>query len=231
MKLKSFGCSFVFGTDLPHDSSMCPISTPSHLTYPALIARHHGWNYSCHARPGAGNFEILARITDQLAGEQDCVYVINWTWIDRFSYIDDLKATHGHHSYNPRGWQSIMPGDTTDLARVYYKDLHSQLRDKFESLTAIKAAVDNLQQQKISFIMTWTDRLLWETEFHCPPMIGWLQNQIRPHVMSFDGVNFVEWSRQQAFPISDTMHPLEQAHQAAADLILDRWDQYLCHSA
>ena len=231
MKLKSFGCSFIFGTDLPDDGRLGPMATPSHLTYPALIANQQGWEYACHARPGAGNFEILGRIIDELASDQDCMYLINWTWIDRFSYINEQKATHHYHPFNPRGWQSIMPVDSTDLARMYYRDMHSQLRDKFESLISIKTAIDILQQANIPFIMTWTDQLLWETECHCPPMIAWLQAQARPYVMSFDGLNFVQWSRLKGFDISETMHPLEQAHQAAADLIMHRWNQYLCHSA
>jgi hypothetical protein len=35
----------------------------------------------------------------------------------------------------------------------------------------------------------------------------------------FDNKNLLDWSKQQGFEISATMHPLEAAHQAAFELI------------
>jgi hypothetical protein len=34
-------------------------------------------------------------------------------------------------------------------------------------------------------------------------------------------MNFLDWSKQQGYPIGTAAHPLEQAHAAAADYILD----------
>lgn len=226
MKLKSFGCSFIFGTDLPNDGSRGPLATPSDRSYPSLLAQKLGLPWSCHARPGAGNFEILQKILAEIAGAEPAIYVINWTWIDRFSYIDLTQATP-KHPYNPMGWASIMPVDQNSKAAVYYRDLHSQLRDKMETLTCIKTAIDNLRQSNHKFVMTWTDALIWETEWHCPPSVAWLQRQVRDYMTEFEGKNFVEWSRSKGFEISPTMHPLEDAHRAAADLMLANWDDYV----
>lgn len=226
MKLKSFGCSFVFGTDLPDDGRFGPLATPSHCSYPALIARARDLEYICYARPGAGNFEILCQLIEQIARNEPAVYVINWTWIDRFSYIDKNKST-GLHPFNPHGWHSIMPIDTGLTAEVYYRDLHSQLRDKIESLICISSAIDCLQKNHCQFIMTWTDSLLWEQEWHCPVLIRWLQQKTSSYVSSFQGDSFLNWSRNNGFDISSTMHPLEAAHQAAADMILTNWHSYL----
>jgi hypothetical protein len=35
----------------------------------------------------------------------------------------------------------------------------------------------------------------------------------------FDGKNFLEFSKQKGFLISETLHPLEAAHQAGFELI------------
>lgn len=230
MKLKSFGCSLIFGSDLADDGRHGLVATPSQFTYPALIAKRKGMMYSCHARPGAGNFEILNRIAEQVATGQPAVYVINWTWIDRFSYIDKAESS-GIHPYNPWGWRSIMPIFETQAAKIYYRDLHSQMRDQMETLLCMKTAIDLILQNQGSFIMTSTDALTWEVESWCPSVMAWLQNQIKPYVSTFEGDNFINWSRRNDFAISDGLHPLEDAHRAAADLILDHWDQYLCHSA
>lgn len=226
MKLKSFGCSFVFGTDLPNDGRYGPIATPSDHAYPVLIAKHLGLDWSCHARPGAGNFEILHNIMTEISREEPMLCVINWSWIDRYSFIDE-NMVRPTHLYNPMGWASIMPIDQTDVAKMYYKNLHTQVRDKIETLICIKTAIDCLRSSGHQFIMTWTDESIWETQWHCPPSVAWLQREIQDYLADFEGTSFLDWSRKNSFPISATMHPLEQAHQAAADKIVDNWNYFV----
>lgn len=223
MKLKSFGCSFVFGTDLPNDGRDGPLATPSDHAYPALIAKRLGMPWSCHARPGAGNFEILNRILTEISSDEPMLAVVNWTWIDRFSWIDENQPNR-NHPYNPMRWNSILPIETDPRTEFYYRNLHTQLRDKIETLTCIKSAIDCLRANHTPFVMTWTDALIWETQWHCPASVGWLQRQIRPYLVDFDGMDFVNWSRQRNHEISPTMHPLESAHEDAADYLLARWD-------
>lgn len=220
MKLKSFGCSFVFGTDLPNDGRWSRMATPSDHAWPALIAKELDMEFECHARPGAGNFEICQRIINEIARESCDVFLVNWTWIDRFSWIDE--KLYNHHPLNAMGWRSIMPVDVDERAQFYYRLVHTQIRDKMETLSSIKLAIDACRQANVRFVMTWTDNLIWETEWHAPPSIIWLQDQIRPCLEDFQGRSFVDWSRFKGFKISDTMHPLVEAHQAAADLWLPR---------
>lgn len=226
MKLKSFGCSFIFGTDLADDGRLGPVATPSLLTFPALIAQDKGMEYSCRARPGAGNFEILCRLLDEIATGEPALYMINWTWIDRFSYIDEERSM-GCYPFNPQGWHSIMPVDDDEIARLYYRALHTQLKDKLLTLTCVKSAIDDLLTTGNQFIMTWTDALMWETQWHCPPAVRWMQDRVKSYHSAFQGSSFIDWSQQQGFEISATMHPLEQAHQAAAKLVLENWDSYI----
>jgi hypothetical protein len=174
-----------------------------------LIAKKRSWEYRCFARGGSGNTQILERVLTQAALNESAFFVIGWSWIDRFDYT----------SGNRDKWSTVMPVDTDEKAKIYYRDLHSQFRDKFTTLCAIKTAIDTLKQKNLPFLMTYMDDLIFETEWHTTPAITDLQNYIRPYVTNFEGRNFIEWSRGQGFEISSTMHPLESAHAAAAELI------------
>ena len=209
MILKSFGCSFIFGTDLADDGRNNFKATPSQLTWPSLLAKDYGFQYSCYARPGSGNLQILERLLSQLACNENAFYVIGWSWIDRFDYNSRFDDS----------WRTIMPIDTDVLAKTYYKDLHSQYRDKLTTLINIKIAIDTLKQKNCSFIMTYMDDLIFETEWHATPAITDIQDYIRPYMTRFDNKSFLEFSKEKGFPISETLHPLEEAHQAAFELI------------
>ena len=204
MKLKSFGCSFVYGNELSdcHDQ-------PSELTWPALVAKHLGLDYNCHAAPGVGNLYILHQILKEIDREP-AIYFVNWSWIDRFDYLD---------SYDNR-WQTLLPNETGAAAQTYYRDLHSQYRDKLTNLIYIQTAVDALSNQNQKFVMTAMDNLLFETEWHCDTVVQRCQDYIAPHIKSFEGYSFLDWSRQHNYPESELWHPLEDAHRAAADYVL-----------
>jgi hypothetical protein len=213
MKLKSFGCSFIFGTDLHDDSRYMAKATYSNYTWPALLAKHNGWEYKCHARPGAGNLEILERLLTQLTDVEPAVYVIGWSWVDRFSYISEQANWFG----NP--WKTVMPIDADPAAEIYYKHYHSELRDKMTTLINIKTAIDALKVSGNKFIMTFMDELLFDSRWNTTPAISALQGQCEPYMTQFNGKNFLEYSKEKGFEISQTLHPLEAAHQAAFELI------------
>jgi hypothetical protein len=217
MTVKSFGCSFIFGSDLADDGKNTRRPTPSQLTWPALLSRHLQRSYQCYARPGSGNLQILERLLNQVPmGDQSDLFVIGWTWIDRFDYWD------ADHDPNRRltPWHTIMPIDTDNLAKTYYRELHSEYRDKFTSLCYIKLAIDTLHQYKIPFVMTYQDELLFDQRWHISESVTSLQNYIRPYMTTFDGKTFLDWSRSQGFEISPAWHPLESAHAAAAELLI-----------
>jgi hypothetical protein len=149
---------------------------------------------------------------------QPALFVINWTWIDRFDHQDaDLK------------WHTIMPVDTDQTANFYYRNLHSQYRDKLTTLMAIKLAIDTLKAKNLPFIMTYMDELIFETQWHAGPGIYDLQEYVRPYLTEFNDQTFLDWSRDNGFPISPTLHPLEQAHQEAANYIINRIESVTKH--
>jgi hypothetical protein len=223
MMLKSFGCSFIFGSDL-HDSDYYlknhnkPV--PSKFTWPALLANDLHYEYKCFASPGSGNLKIFEKIMTQAVDPVDSIFVIGWTYIDRYDHLVNAYVPNTHYDpVNHEFWHTISPSETNNVANVYYRDLHSQYCDKLKSLTYIKCAIDTLKQKNIPFIMTYIDDLLFETKWHTTPAIVDLQNYILPYLTKFNNKTFLEYSKEKGFPISETLHPLEDAHQSAFELI------------
>ena len=222
MKLKSFGCSFIFGSDLADDGRHGSFATPSQLTWPAHLARHMSRDYECYARPGSGNLQILERMLNQASiSSSGDLFVIGWTWIDRFDYYDS--------NYDPATkrtpWSTVMPVDENPVAKTYYKHLHSEYRDKFSCLSCIKLAIDTLDQRGIPFVMTYMDELLFDQRWHTTPAVLDLQAYIKPHMTTFEGQSFLEWSHTNNYPISGVWHPLEAAHAAAGELMIKVFDK------
>ena len=217
MMLKSFGCSFIFGTDLPDDNRTGRYATYSRLTWPALIAKKLNMCYHSYARPGTGNLRILEQVLTQAATNEQDFFVIGWTWIDRFDYRDISTET----------WRTILPVETDARAEFYYRNLHSEYVDKLKTLTYIRTAVDVLEQKGIPFLMTYMDPLMFDRTWHATPAVTDAQDRILPYMTCFDGDTFLNWSKQNGHEISSTLHPLETAHRAAADLTLPIAQQIL----
>jgi hypothetical protein len=196
MKLKSFGCSFVWGSEMSNADKL-----PSKHTWPALLADHLHMPYQCLARPGSGNLHIAEQILTHVA-QEPAVFVINWTYIDRFDYVDPSNDQ----------WNTIRPGAEDSMAQHYYRNLHSQYRDKLTTLMQIKLCVDALEQAGHEFVMTYMDQLIFETEWHAGPAVLNLQQHIQPHMQQFDGMNMLEYSRGRGHSIGHLAHPLESAH-------------------
>jgi hypothetical protein len=214
MQIKSFGCSFIYGTDLPDDKKASR-PRPSTMTWPALLAQRLKLDYACYAQGGQGNTFVLDQILCEAAKPTRDLFVIGWTWIDRFDYVNKQELDWVD-------WKAIRPTTDDAVSATYYRHLHSQYRDKLSSLVCMQSAIDTLQRKNIPFIMTSIDDILFERQWNVALSIGDLQDYVEPYVTRFDGTNFLDWSRQQGFPISDSWHPLAQAHQAAADVMMPR---------
>ena len=210
MLVKSFGCSFIFGTDLPDQIS----TIPSNLTWPAVFSQHGHHHHLCHARGGTGNLAIADRVLEEVARDVTALFIVGWTWIDRFDYIDENQQ-----------WSTIRPGSDSALAKAYYQELHSETRDKLASLFTIRTVIDSLKERDFPFIMTYMDELLFDRTYNTTPTITSLQDYVRPYMTQFEGKTFLDWSRSHGYPESDNWHPLEQAHAAAAELMLQAFDK------
>jgi len=211
MKLKSFGCSFMWGSEMADADPL-----PSKRSWPALLAQHMGLEYQCMARPGGGNLLIAEQILNHAAlpypGVADnmiepALFVINWTYIDRFDYTNPANDQ----------WDTIRPGGAWDgqeqLAEHYFKHLHSQYRDKLTTLTHIKLCIDALNQAGHQFIMTYMDELIFETKWHTSPAVLRLQEFVKPYLLQFDNMNMVQYSKDRGHDFGNQAHPLESAHE------------------
>jgi hypothetical protein len=219
MILKSFGCSFIFGSDL--DDAICLPGTtiPSEKTWPAHLAQYLNYSYKSYAWPGSGNLQILETVLNQASiSDHADLFVIGWTWIDRFSYDPT------HHAENS-WWKTIRPTDTTNSAKIYYRDFHSEYADKFSSLGYIRLAIDTLNQKNIPFLMTYMDQLLFDQRWHSSPAVIDLQSYVQPYMTKFENNTFLEWSRKYGYPESESWHPLDDAHRAAGDYMITIFDK------
>jgi hypothetical protein len=207
-KLKSFGCSFIFGDEL-HDVNLEYELDPSSFTWPALIAKNLNLEYECLASPGAGNFKIYCDILANSYYQDDSIYIINWTWIDRFDYINSTE-----------NWNTLRPAEENQLQDFYYRNIHSQLCDMVASSSWIVSAAEHLKSLGCPFIMTYMDYNLLtpiDPNWHDPRYLEILQQKLSTILVNFDEVNFLDWSRKQGLDISKNWHPLEDAHRAAAE--------------
>jgi hypothetical protein len=213
MKLKSFGCSFIFGTDLPDsdDGSTCLQITPSQYTWPACIAKHLNYDYECYAYAGMGNLQILEHVLSQVDSDP-ALFVISWTWIDRFDYKNELTQS----------WKTIRPTDTDANSEYFYKYLHNQYTDKLRSLINIKLALDTVTQHGHQLIMTYLDDLIFETDWHSSAAISQLQKSIKSSMTTFEGATFLQWAQDNHYEINQRMHPGLDAHAAAAQLLINQ---------
>ena len=210
MLVKSFGCSFIFGTDLPDQVA----NKPSQLTWPAVFSQQLNHHHLCYAHGGIGNLAIANRVLEEIARDVTALFIIGWTWIDRFDYVNKHQT-----------WSTIRPGSTSNLAKPYYQELHSETRDKLTSLITIRAVIDSLRERNFPFIMTCMDELLLDRKYNTTPTITVLQDYVEPYMTTFEGKTFLNWSRGHGYPESAGWHPLEQAHAAGAEVIIQTFDK------
>lgn len=221
--IKSFGCSFIYGSDLEdaniESTDYVTGFVPSSLTWPALISKQLNLTYECYALPGQGNFKIYSDILANSYQNEDSIFVINWTWIDRFDYVD-----------NEGYWKTLRPADENQKQKFYYRHLHSQLCDMISSASYIVSASEHLASLNCPYIMTYMDYNLLtsiDANWHDPRYLEVLQKKLQKILVNFDGKNFLDWSRNNNFAISDSWHPLEQAHCAAAEYWLPAVEKLL----
>jgi hypothetical protein len=224
MILKSFGCSFIFGSELADDGRNLPTPTPSNFTWPAHLARHLNYDYQCYARPGSGNLQIAERVLSHATNVDNSMFVIGWTWIDRFDYTNSTISNSPQAS-KWTNWRTIMPVDETTLAKTYYQGLHTEYRDKLTTLMSIRLVIDTLKQKNIPFLMTYMDDLIFDQRWNTTPAVTDLQEYIKPYMTTFEGQSFLNWSRKNGHSITKLGHPLEEAHTVAGDYIINVFDK------
>jgi hypothetical protein len=176
------------------------------------LSHNLNYQYECYAWPGIGNLQIMNSVLEQCSLNDPAVFVINWTWLDRF----DFMISESEY------WNTLRPDGTTKQHRLYYKYFYNQYHTMLTNASYIKTTIDILQSRNIRYIMTLMDTILFDEvspDWQDPRSISLLQKEIKPYIAYFDNDTFLNWSKKKGFPISETLHPLEDAHQSAFELI------------
>jgi hypothetical protein len=220
MKLKSFGCSFIFGSELylKTKDNNATGDYLSHDSWPSLVADHYQVPHENYAWPGIGNLRILERILTQAEISESAFFIINWTWLDRIDFINPLDES----------WETLRPDGDTKLHKMYYKQFYSQYHTMLTNASYIATAINLLNIKQIPFCMTLMDTTLFDPinpDWQDPYALRALQTLIKPYIGWFDDLDFLSWSQKNNYPISDAWHPLEQAHRAAADYMITVFDK------
>jgi hypothetical protein len=208
-KIISFGDSFTQGTDLAD----CSPNTISQYTWPALMAKDFDLKYGCYAIGGQGNMLISNQVIatyEKSHFKNRNFYVINWTWFERFDYLDTTSDD----------WHTIHPRHNNLETHFFYKHLDSEIWNMIRNMQTIISTINFLQSHNIGFFMTCLDDLVWTKNYDVRHtlLINALQRQVQPYIHQLDKKNFYQWAKDEQLAMGATGHPLEEAHRKAASL-------------
>ena len=220
MKLKSFGCSFIYGSELQvnlkeNNYGGDPLS---YDTWPSLVADHYQLEFENYAWPGIGNLRIVEQVLAQAELEDPAFFIIGWTWLDRFDFINPVTET----------WDTLRPGGDMELHKIHYKYFYHQYHTMLTNASYISTAINVLNSKNIPFCMTLMDNTLFDPidpNWQDPYALRILQQSTKSYITWFDNLDFLSWSRKNNYPISEAWHPLEQAHRAAGDYMIKVFDK------
>jgi hypothetical protein len=226
-KIVGFGDSFVFGTELQNNSD-------GSKSWPALAAKKLGVDYETTAVAGCGNDHIARQIYTYFSNNsaENTLAVINWTWMSRWDFYiveHETWITLGPTCVPEKLKNLVDQTQAHDMIDFYKQRANSSLLwNKFRNLQTIYAVQNYLKHRNILNIQTYMDYELFDQQWHAPDYIKELQSLVQPPMQNFHGKNFVDWSRDRGFAVTDIgMHPLEQAHVESCTLWTDVYAQLL----
>ena len=222
----SFGDSFVWGSEQKNNED-------GSLGWAGRVAKNLKCNYYTTARPGCGNDYIAQQIYSWFSCNptNDTLAIINWTWISRWDfYILDHKTwiTVGSTCVPEKLKNLVSQTQAEDIINFYNTRLNAGiLWNKIRNLQTIYAAQCYMKQKNINCIQTYKDNDIFDiTQEHkdiTPGYANELQQLVYPAMQLFEGQNFVDWSSKKGFKVTNDLHPLEDAHIAAARLWQDQY--------
>lgn len=215
-KIVSFGDSFIYGSELQNEGSG---------GWPGLIAKQLGYEYETCAIPGCGNDAIARQVLEyfQTNSREDTLAVINWTWALRWDFyiVGREEWTTIGPTCVPRKLEEKVDHNEAERIISFYNDYtgHSSVWEKWRSVNNIYSTQQYLDSIGVPSVETYIDSEVVIDECHCPDYIKALQQYTTPRLKTFEGVSFLDWSYKNGFEVTQPgLHPLEQAHEAAANL-------------
>ena len=230
-KIIGFGDSFVWGLELQNNND-------GSKGWIGQAAKNLGCEYNTTAYSGCSNDHIARQIYTWFASNttENTLAVINWTWMSRWDFYlpDRNRWTTLGPTCIPKYLEHLVnETDAEDIVNFYHAHLNkSILWNKLRNLQTIYAAQSYLKQKNIINIQTYTDYDMFditcEHQALTPGYINELQQLVHPHMQLFEGQNFVDWSKKKGFAVTTPyLHPLEDAHIAAAVLWQDQYAKAL----
>ena len=226
-KIIGFGDSFVFGSELANNDD-------GQQSWIGQAARKLGVDYETTAVPGCGNDHIARQIYSYFSAKSadSTLAVINWTWSQRWDFYvveHETWITLGPTCVPEKLKDLVSQTQAQDLIEFYRERANSSLLwNKFRNLQTIWAVQGYLERKGVQAIQTYMDHHLFDQTCHAPDYVQELQELLRPKLELFEGRNFVDWSHDRKFAVTDPgWHPLEDAHIAACELWQDRYAQAL----
>lgn len=243
MILVAGGDSFVWGLELLD----CLHSGPngySRKTFPALLAQD--MEYICAAYPGNANNAISRTIITTCESLKEPTVIVNWTFPQRYEFrfnYDTLKETspwysiHPHYStgHNIRNFDLINDFNVMFYKHVgdnEYYELYSTLKEilflqlylKSKNIPYLFTTADNSYythqnylRSKDNCLEALYNQIIWNNWYWFPP--GKEANEtIAPR-------GFYQWAVENKYKVGPEGHPLEEAHQDAAELIREKFNE------
>ena len=224
-KIISFGDSFIYGSELTDN-------TNGSKTWPGIIAQELDCNFQTCAVPGCSNDHIARQIYSYFSNNsQEVLAVINWTWIERVELYCEKWITLGP-SCVPRTLSWLNDESKANEILNFYKNFgRSIIWNNFRNLQTIASVQHYLEQKGIVSIQTYMDYELFDLTQPSlnPDYLQELKKLVEPKLSLFDqNLNFLDWAKINNFTVTDPgWHPLEDAHQAAANLWQTRFKEKL----
>jgi hypothetical protein len=243
MLVLSGGCSFIWGAELSDSPDYSGNSPYSRLTWPALWARGHGFDYATASQCGISNIGIARKVIDYIEHvEIPDFVIIQWTYPNRFELrFDDIvknnyfTLSHWLVQKNISNIQNERFKNETAIfkdsifqkfAEIWYSYVDNQHSQYFYFLKEAVFLGLYLKNKKIKFCFSNTIK-------NCYPdlindiSIQSLENQVSTFDWAdFEGLGFIEWAEKNGhFDIEIWKHPDDSAHRRAYESIKPSLDQ------
>lgn len=226
-KLAAFGDSFVWGSEIDDNRS-------GEKSWTGVCADRLGWQYQNCAVPGCGNDVISQQVFDYfyVNDTKNTLVVINWTWSLRFDF--SVKDTGIWKTLGPtcvpQRFAGLLSNEQAETVIEFYQEYLNQsvAWHKWRSMKNIYAVTMFLKEKNIPNVQTYMDYALFDTDEQTRSYLSFLQQSMLSEMRSWDGMNFLDWSLSRGFVVTNPgLHPLEQAHQAAADYWQDTYKRLI----
>lgn len=246
MILVAGGDSFIWGLELAD----CAHSGPkgySQKTFPALLAQ--GMEYICVAQSGYANNAISRSVITACESLEDVAVLVSWTFPQRYDFrfnYDTLKATspwysiHSHYPTDEPMDNISNPDLVKDFAKTFYKHVgNNEYYELYSTLKEILFLQLYLKSKNIPYLFTTADNSYYDHENYRrlkDKELGSLYNQITWNDWYFFSRGkqanetitprgFYQWALENKYKVGQGGHPLEQAHEDAAGLIKEKFDE------